>query len=237
MTSTQQEQEQIMYPKAIDLHNGGIYIKYNVLDKDTADDLKEVLNNDVEFPAARGRFMQYEVPRDVRGFANDEKLVYKYSGKKTKPRKFPDSLASVRATMQVQLENVPKLGDTTQKLNFCLVNRYESERDCIGEHSDNEKGKMGVTGYIVSLSIGATRRFVVRENKKTAKAKRKKDPKYKRKRWVIDLPHNSVVIFDPEFNDNYTHEVPRETTHRDTRWNLTFRTIGSSSSNKPYKIT
>ena len=65
---------------------------------------------------------------------------------------------------------------------------------------------------IASVSLGATRRFVLRHNR-TGKTR------------TINLAHGSLLVMAGAAQTQYTHAIPKETSPRSERINLTFRHI------------
>lgn len=101
----------------------------------------------------------------------------------------------------------PRAGTFTN----CLLNYYRNGKDSIGSHSDDEK-ELGENPIIASVSLGATRRFVM-QHKKT-------------KEYVqLMLPHNSLLIMAGETQKYWKHFIPKEKDVREARLNLTFRKI------------
>ena len=90
---------------------------------------------------------------------------YKYSGTTWQPTVWPDWLQSItNAVMRI-------VGPTARiktKPNSCNVNLYANGLDSVGWHSDDEKLFQTKTtkSLIVSLSLGATRLFQIKHNKK-----------------------------------------------------------------------
>jgi alkylated DNA repair dioxygenase AlkB len=94
--------------------------------------------------------------------------------------------------------------------NLALLNRYRDGSDHMGWHRDDERGH---GPRVASLSLGATRRFLVRI------------PGEDRSRR-IDLAAGSLLIMDGRLR----HRLPPTRQSVDERINLTFRHIGSVAS-------
>jgi alkylated DNA repair dioxygenase AlkB len=99
--------------------------------------------------------------------------------------------------------------------NSVLANLYRDGRDSMGWHSDDEP-ELGSQPAIGSLSLGATRRFVL---------KHRNDPSRK---LVLELPHGSLLVMRGATQANYRHALPRTSRPVGPRINLTFRQIQSS---------
>jgi len=92
---------------------------------------------------------------------------------------------------------------------------YGAGSSGVAAHSDDEH-KSYLEGIIVSASLGATRRFVVR------------DKASGEKRTVL-LSHADVVLMMTGAQEHFTHEIPKENASEkvastgEFRYNLTFR--------------
>lgn len=98
--------------------------------------------------------------------------------------------------------------------NQMLVNWYQNGLHYIGKHRDSES-QLETGAPIVSISLGASRKFRIRN--------------YKTNEIVQDvmMPHGTVLVMGGKFNTEFTHEVPKiggkkgEAVGR--RINITFR--------------
>jgi alkylated DNA repair dioxygenase AlkB len=97
--------------------------------------------------------------------------------------------------------------------NSCLCNLYHDGREGMGWHSDDEKA-LGKEAAIGSLSLGAERKFVLRQ-----KSKRNGNP------ISIQLEDGSLLIMKGATQTFWQHSVPKSATVSTPRINLTFRTI------------
>lgn len=76
------------------------------------------------------------------------------------------------------------------------------------------RSKIGRTDpTIVSLSLGANRRFLLRH-------------RATKKRVAIDLRHGDLLIMEPPMQRFWLHALPKTERRVGTRINLTFRKIG-----------
>lgn len=137
----------------------------------------------------------------------DEGAAYAYSGTRFEPRPWPPELLAIRQRLESELE---------REFNSVLANRYRDGRDCMGWHSDNEP-ELGPYPLIASLSLGATRRFVL---------KQRQDPSRK---LELELPHGSLLVMGGDTQANYRHALPRTSRPVGERINLTFRRIVAGS--------
>ncbi len=133
----------------------------------------------------------------------DEDAAYTYSGTRFQPHPWPGALLPVRQRLADELDGA---------FNSVLANRYREGRDCMGWHSDNEPA-LGPHPLIASLSLGATRRFVL---------KHRHEPSRK---LELELPHGSLLVMGGETQRNYRHALPRTARPVGERINLTFRRI------------
>ena len=105
--------------------------------------------------------------------------------------------------------NIEKEFDTD--FNSCLVGKYESPQDKIGFHSDASE-EMGNNPYVASLSLGKSRRFLIKHKNTSEKIE-------------LNLEHGDLLIMKDNSNVNYLHSVPkdRDCSVENCRINLTFR--------------
>ena len=93
-----------------------------------------------------------------------------------------------------------------------LANLYRDGRDRMGWHRDDER-ELGAQPVIASISLGAARRFVL---------KQRADPKVSR---AITLPHGSLLLMAGDTQAHYRHALPATAKAVGPRINLTFRRI------------
>jgi alkylated DNA repair dioxygenase AlkB len=174
------------------------------LPHDQASDLFAALSTEIAWEIHRIRMFGREVdsPR-LSSWIGDPGTAYRYSGTRFEPRPWPPALASVRA----RLSN--ELGVT---FNSMLANRYRDGRDSMGWHSDAEP-ELGLRPVIASISLGATRRFIL---------KHRHEGQLKRE---FALPHGSLLVMRGDTQRNYRHALPRTARPVQERINLTFRRI------------
>jgi alkylated DNA repair dioxygenase AlkB len=103
-------------------------------------------------------------------------------------------------------------GELRVDFNSVLANLYRDGRDSMGWHSDDEP-ELGAQPVIASLSLGSTRRFVL---------KHRRDPSRK---FALELPHGSLLLMRGATQANYRHALPRTARPVGPRINLTFRRI------------
>jgi alkylated DNA repair dioxygenase AlkB len=143
------------------------------------------------------------LPRLHRWFA-DSSQPHHWSGIVMHPEPFPEVL-------QVILDLLWKKGGV--RFNSALGNFYRSGRDSVAWHSDDEAA-LGPEPVIASLSLGATRRFLLRK---------KNDHKLVKS---FELTHGSLLWMSGSTQALWEHSIPKTTRTIGPRINLTFRAIG-----------
>jgi alkylated DNA repair dioxygenase AlkB len=135
----------------------------------------------------------------------DPDAVYAYSGRTRRPAPWTPAAGALRE----------RVGEAAgQRFNAALLNRYRDGRDAMGFHSDDEP-ELGPEPCIASLSLGATRTFVLRPRAKKGTTAPLR----------IALTHGSLLVMRGGTQRHWVHGVPREARVEGTRVNLTFRRI------------
>jgi alkylated DNA repair dioxygenase AlkB len=129
-------------------------------------------------------------------------LGYRYSGQTLEPRAFTPTLDRL-------LEGVRHRAGVP--FNHVLANRYRDGRDSMGLHADDE-AELGEDPVVATVSLGATRRLVVKPRRKSEAPG-----------LALDLEHGSLVIMGGTCQRHYVHGVPRQARVREERISLTFR--------------
>ncbi len=133
----------------------------------------------------------------------DPQATYTYSGTRFTPHPWLEVLQPLRARLQRRLG---------VDFNSVLANLYRDGRDRMGWHSDNER-ELGAQPMIASVSLGATRRFML---------KRRDGSSLK---LALDLPHGSLLVMAGDTQAHYRHALPATAKSIGPRINLTFRRI------------
>jgi len=128
---------------------------------------------------------------------------YTYSGVTLAPLRWTPLLSELRDHL---------IADVGECFNSVLCNMYRTGADSMGLHSDDEK-ELGPRPVIASVSLGAARRFVLRN-------KRKKVPPV-----IIELTHGSLLVMGGTTQALWKHAVPKDPSTIGPRINLTFRRI------------
>ena len=174
------------------------------LDAPAADALFAALLADVPWETHRILLFGREVDSPRRScWIGDPDARYRYSGADFMPRPWPQALLPVRARLREELG---------LDCNSVLANLYRDGRDRMGWHRDDER-ELGPRPVIASLSLGAARRFVL---------KQRADAKVSR---AITLPHGSLLLMAGDTQARYRHALPATAKAVGPRINLTFRRI------------
>lgn len=169
-----------------------------------ADALMQALQTQVPWDAHRirmfGRWL--DSPR-LSCWMGDADAHYRYSGADFLPHPWTPAVLAVREQLQQAVDG---------RFNSVLLNRYRDGRDSMGWHSDDEP-ELGPMPLIASLSLGASRRFLLR---------RRDDPAQK---LEYLLGHGDLLLMRGQCQRDYQHALPKTARVCDERINLTFRQI------------
>lgn len=118
---------------------------------------------------------------------------------------------------------------TGETFNYAYLNYYRDGKDSIGFHSDKEE-ILEEGSTIASLSLGATRDFVIRHIKDTRLAQDMSDDKLRLKaleaaKQTIPLKSGSLLLMKKQTQKIYHHHVPKRLNVKSPRINITFRHI------------
>ncbi|KAJ7049961.1 hypothetical protein C8F01DRAFT_1181112 [Mycena amicta] len=142
--------------------------------------------------------------RSIAGYTSSDTLVFKYSGHQVDMKR-PADIPPLLSTIWEQVSE--RLG---LQFNCILINHYANGEETIGKHRDGKEN-----GVIASLSLGAVRTFHMIPNKTDGGAATKKWP----------LANGSLLIMRGATQENWKHEIPKETHVRAGRISLTFRQL------------
>ena len=177
----------------------------NWLDPAVASILFDTLHATLPWQVHRVRMFGREFDSPRRScWIGDPDAAYRYSGVRHEPHPWPAVLLPIRERLT---------RETGVAFNSVLANLYRDGRDCMGWHSDDEP-ELGERPVIASLSLGATRRFLLRH---------RRDPS---RRHALDLPHGSLLLMQGDTQAHWRHALPRTARPVAPRINLTFRRIG-----------
>jgi alkylated DNA repair dioxygenase AlkB len=141
-------------------------------------------------------------PRLTAWYADPDKF-YTYSGITMLPTPWTPILLDLKTKVDA-VSNV--------MFNSVLLNLYRAGNDSMGWHSDDEP-ELGQNPVIGSLSLGGTRRFMLRHRfDKTLKHE-------------LELPSGSFLLMQGTTQHYWQHQVPKTKRPVSPRINLTFRVI------------
>lgn len=142
------------------------------------------------------------VPR-LTAWVGDPGKTYTYSNIALQPAPWTPPLLAIKA----RVEQV-----ATTSFNSVLLNMYRTGADGVAWHSDDER-ELGRAPVIASVSLGATRRFQLRQRSNSAE------------RRELDLRHGSLLMMRGDTQHVWEHQVPKTAKPVGPRVNLTFRSI------------
>jgi alkylated DNA repair dioxygenase AlkB len=137
--------------------------------------------------------------------------VYTYSGIELRPKPWTQALAALRAQV---------VGATRIPWNSVLANLYRNGADSVAWHRDDEP-ELGPQPPIASVSLGATRRFVLRDRWEHAR------------RVALDLGHGSLLVMQGATQHRWDHSLPKTARRVGPRVNLTFRVLAADGLIQP----
>lgn len=146
------------------------------------------------------------VPRWVAWYGDK---AYGYSGVMHPPKQWDIKLLELKKL--IENFTLPQLPFLTGSYNSVLLNYYANGSQYMGYHQDNEKS-LGPQPTIASLSLGATRKFVIKHIVQQQKID-------------FHLNHGSLIILGGDFQTEFTHALPQQKKVTQARINLTFRKI------------
>jgi alkylated DNA repair dioxygenase AlkB len=137
-------------------------------------------------------------------------LPYRYSGQTLEPRFWPPALGAELGALS------DRIGDAAgASFNHVLVNRYRDGKDSMGYHADAEP-ELGPDPVVATLSLGATRRFLIRPHP----ARPSERP------LSLPLGAGSLLVMGGTCQRHYRHAIARENTAPvGERVSLTFRCL------------
>lgn len=180
----------------------GIALQRAWLVPDEASALFEKLLEGVPWEVHRIRIFGREVasPR-LSCWIGDPDASYRYSGTRFTPHPWPEALQPLRERLRTELG---------ASFNSVLANLYRDGRDAMGWHRDDEP-ELGSQPLIASLSLGATRRFVLKDDDGL--------------RHAFELSAGDLLLMAADSQQRYRHALPRTARSVGPRINLTFRRI------------
>ncbi|MGM8898104.1 MULTISPECIES: alpha-ketoglutarate-dependent dioxygenase AlkB family protein [unclassified Psychrobacter] len=130
---------------------------------------------------------------------------YHYSGHTRQSVPWSNSVFHVKHCIEKQLAKTGIEAD----FNSCLLNYYPSGAEGMGYHADDEK-ELGVQPVIASLSLGATRKFVLKHKKTQDKVE-------------LYLESGQLIVMHGDTQTFWKHSITKTTKANEGRISLTFR--------------
>lgn len=164
----------------------------------------------------------HPVPR-LSAWYGDRGTAYSYSGIHHEPLGWTGDLLAVRAVVEGLLgRSHGERGPSAAALagpNAVLVNLYRDGRDSNGWHADDE-AELDPNAPIVSVSLGATRRFRLRP-----KRSRSGGNGVAAGDLAVNLADDTALIMYPPTQLHWVHQVPKTSATVGERINMTFRRV------------
>ena len=135
----------------------------------------------------------------------DPNAYYRYSGRTFAPNPWTPELLALKAWVDAVVGAA---------FNSVLANYYRDGRDSMGEHADDEPelGPSRDNVLIASVSLGARRRFLLRDRRR-------------RTTQELALGDGNLLVMGGTTQRYFTHRVPRTAESVAPRMNLTFRVV------------
>lgn len=187
----------------LDLPDGDVVLYSSWVDAPLADRWQADLRTEIAWEEEHLQMFGKTVrsPRLI-AWHGEPDAVYQYSGLRHQPKQWTPTLIEIRD----YLERAVGLS-----FNSVLVNLYRGGDDSMGYHADNEP-ELGFQPTIASLSLGATRRFLLRHTRSG-------------KRISIDLAHGDLLVMGGALQSHWKHALPKTRRVVNERINLTWRRI------------
>jgi len=128
----------------------------------------------------------------------DRGMTYTYSGKTFEAEPWTPELTQVQLLLEQMLGH---------RFNSVLVNHYRDGSDSVGWHADDEPE---IGPVIASVSLGARRRFVLKENATGEKRE-------------FNLGWGDLLVMGGTTQEHFQHCIPKTKKAVGPRLNLTFR--------------
>jgi hypothetical protein len=179
------------------------YMQISHLPEDKFSDEQIARLNTVELQQTK--FMGNLTPRMQGTFSEADNVHYKFGGGPI-----------VRPMEHIHRELREAIGCLDS--NFLVQNLYRDGNDSVSRHTDKGKG-VDPDFPIYSVSFGATRTFMIYENKALLAC----TSRTMTRPIKLRLKHRDVIIMSGEFQEWFEHSVPKEEADG-PRTNVTFRT-------------
>ena len=167
------------------------------------------LRSELPLAPERYRIVGREVmsPRLV-SYHGDANASYRYSGALHRPTPWSPALTQLKAVVEAA---------TGLTFNAVLVNLYRDGADGMGWHADDEP-EIGPTPddrWVASLSLGATRRFLLQHRRTKAQQ-------------AFALGEGALLVMRGATQTHYRHRLAKTKRPVAPRLNLTFRVVSAA---------
>ncbi len=190
--------------RVIELDGGDVTYHPGCFPADEADRLFEEVNATTTWRQEMIWMFGREVPVPrLTAWVGDPGKTYTYSNIALQPAPWTSPLLEIKACVE-------HAAATT--FNSVLLNLYRNGADGVAWHRDDER-ELGRAPVIASVSLGATRRFQLRQRSNNVE------------RSELDLQHGSLLLMRGDTQHVWEHQVPKTAKPVGPRVNLTFRTI------------
>lgn len=206
--------------------------------KNEAEYIYKELENNIEYNSNEESSIiiygkKYYIPR-LQSAYGDDGTYYKFSGHNVVAKPWIPILLYIKEkVIKYIIKILPDLKWQTytqediEKMNFVLVNKYINGNHYIGYHRDAEKD-LGDNPLIVSISFGATRKFMLQSVEKFTQCNDYLSGQYNNKvhkERLIELSSGSLLMLMDPTNKFWKHSIVKEPQIKESRINLTFRFI------------
>lgn len=110
--------------------------------------------------------------------------------------------------------------------NSALLNLYRDGNDSVAWHADDEP-ELGPSPQIASISLGESRRFLLKPNRKKFSAA-ENSVSQRQKTIELDLTSGSLLFMLDDLQQYWLHSVPKQRGCANARINVTFRQVFST---------
>ncbi|AVL95136.1 2OG-Fe(II) oxygenase [Moumouvirus australiensis] len=171
------------------------------------DSISDLFKNESRKKVFDKHNFEYTLKRKTMVFVDkdvDKNIVPKIWGDNVKIMDFTPELFNIKRKLETELNF---------KFNICLANYYNTGKNSIGWHSDNEE--KGSTSCIASFSFGSERLFSFRKKNSGDIS------------LSLKLNNGSLLVMGSGCQENYEHSLRNDKTCHEPRLNLTFRLFDS----------
>lgn len=156
----------------------------------------------------------HPTPR-LQAWFGDTGTTYGYSGRSFEPQPWSAELSLIKNKVEQACGG---------QFNSVLVNWYRNGQDSVGWHADDEP-ELGSQPVIASLSLGSSRRFLIRPKAVSVACDASTGAATRRLSTGLDLHSGDLLLMAGETQYTCQHSVPKTRKLVGGRINLTFRHV------------